>query len=73
MGIWEAVAVLVSVYQDQRWIVHALAIVLVVLVLDRLRSSEYFDKIPVLDVHVDPGGITMHAPFALTVLASIHV
>lgn len=62
MGAWEAVAVLASVYEEQRWIVHALAVLLVFLLADRLRSAEYFDRIPVLDVHVDPGVRSPAAP-----------
>jgi hypothetical protein len=61
MGVWEAVAVLVSVYEQQRWVVHALIGLLAVLFVDRLRSAEWFDRVPTLDVHVDPGESGMHA------------
>jgi hypothetical protein len=55
MVVWEAVAVLKSVYEQQRWIVHALICLIVILLVDKLRSAEWFDRIPALDVHVDPG------------------
>ena len=46
---------LISVYEQQRWVVHALIGLIVLLLIDRLRSAEWFDRIPALDVHVDPG------------------
>ena len=61
MGVWEAVAVLASVYEQQRWVVHALIGLIVILLVDRMRSAEWFARIPTLDVHVDPGESGMHA------------
>lgn len=55
MGVWEALAVLISVYEQQRWIVYALIGLIALLLVDRLCSAEWFDRIPALDVHVDPG------------------
>lgn len=55
MGVWEALAVLISVYEQQRLIVYALIGLLALLLVDCLRNAEWFDRIPVLDVHVDPG------------------
>jgi hypothetical protein len=55
MGVWEALAVLITVYEQQRWIVYALIGLIALLLIDRLRSAEWFDRIPALNVHVDPG------------------